>query len=107
MHLASEQFKKIQNGTKTVEARLFDEKRRSLHVGDTIEFTDVNAPGKKITVRIVALHLFPSFSKLFNGFPMNSFGEKSKEDFLAIVGKFYSKDDEEKYGVLGIEIKLL
>lgn len=107
MRLTSDYFKKIQNGKKTVEARLYDEKRRSFKIGDIVEFTDINAPGKKLSAQIVALHLFASFSKLFNGFPMNSFGEKTKEDFLDSIGKFYSKEDEQNYGALAIEIKLL
>ncbi len=38
MMLAPEPFKKIKSGQKTIELRLYDEKRRALTVGDQICF---------------------------------------------------------------------
>ena len=38
MHLKAEPFDLIWNGQKTIELRLYDEKRRSVSVGDLIEF---------------------------------------------------------------------
>ena len=40
MNLHNEPFKKIMEGTKTIELRLYDVKRRALKVGDVIEFTN-------------------------------------------------------------------
>ena len=42
MKLNNEPFIKIKNGTKTVELRLNDEKRKLLNVGDVICFTNIN-----------------------------------------------------------------
>jgi len=39
MKLNEEPFEKIKNGTKTVEFRLYDEKRKQIKVGDKIEFS--------------------------------------------------------------------
>ena len=39
MKLNNEPFNLIKNGTKTVELRLNDEKRKLLNIGDKIEFT--------------------------------------------------------------------
>ena len=107
MKVKSEYFKQISRGTRTVEARLFDEKRQSLKIGDLIEFTDANAPGKKIMVTIVALHHFPSFSKLFDHFIPNSFGGETKDEFLFSMEKIYSQEDEKKYGALAMEIRTI
>lgn len=107
MKLATEYFQKIKNGTKTIECRLRDEKRKLLNVGDMIEFSDTQNDTDKITAKIVALHTYPSFSELLNHFPIASFGAENKEDFLAVLKRFYSNEDEEKYGVVGIEIKPL
>ena len=40
MRLNNEPFNKIKEGTKTVELRLLDEKRKALRVGDKIIFTN-------------------------------------------------------------------
>ncbi len=107
MKLATEYFQKIKNGTKIIECRLYDEKRKLLNIGDKIEFSDAQNDTDKITAEVVALHTYPSFSELLNHFPIASFGAENKEDFLAVLKKFYSDEDEKKYGVVGIEIKLL
>lgn len=38
MSLQSEPFEKIRDGKKTIELRLFDEKRKTIQLGDSIEF---------------------------------------------------------------------
>ena len=38
LHLDNKPFESIKNGTKTIEMRLFDEKRRLLKENDIIEF---------------------------------------------------------------------
>ena len=40
MQLKPEPFAMIKDGTKTIELRLYDEKRRNIKVGDRIVFTD-------------------------------------------------------------------
>ena len=42
MRLKSEPFQKIASGEKTVELRLFDDKRRGLNIGDDIIFTNLD-----------------------------------------------------------------
>ena len=107
MQLATEYFEKIKNGTKTIECRLYDEKREKMRVGDTIEFSDTKNERHKILSEITALHQFPSFSELLDHFPITSFGGENKGQFLSALKQFYSDEDEKKYGVVGIEIKLI
>lgn len=38
MKLKEDPFERMKNGTKTIEFRLYDEKRRKIKVGDEIEF---------------------------------------------------------------------
>lgn len=40
MNLHNEPFNLIKQGTKTIELRLYDEKRQQIKVGDTIVFTN-------------------------------------------------------------------
>ena len=39
MKLKESPFERIKNGTKTIEFRLYDEKRKQIKIGDKIEFS--------------------------------------------------------------------
>lgn len=106
MQLATEYFEKIKNGTKTIECRLYDEKRKQLKIGDFIEFYNANNEQEKVETSILALHLFNTFTELLEHFPIKMFGALEKDAFLSVLKTFYSNEDEKKYGVVGIEIKL-
>lgn len=107
MRLHNQPFNNIKSGTKTIEMRLYDEKRRLIKVGDTIEFTN-RVTEEKICVKVVKLHIFNSFNELYKNFDKELLGYK-KDEIAAPddMSKYYSKEEQEKYGVVGIEIKLL
>jgi ASC-1-like (ASCH) protein len=107
MGLQPEPFEKIQAGTKTIELRLFDEKRKSLNIGDTIKFQKQSEETETLHVRVVALLRYASFSDLFDDFPSEIFGGKDKASLLEGVHQFYSPEREKEYGVLGIKIEPL
>ena len=107
MKLNNEPFNLIKNGTKTVELRLNDEKRKLLNIGDEIEFTNITN-GEKLSVDIINLHKYPSFEELYKHFDKISLGYA--EDEIADpkdMEQYYPQDKQEEYGVLGIEIKVL
>lgn len=107
MKLNNEPFINIKNGTKTIELRLNDEKRRLLKVNDLIEFTN-RETNEKLTVLIKELHHYPSFEELYKHFDKVSLGYKENEIANPIdMEKYYSKEEQEKYGVLGIEVSLI
>lgn len=106
MNLNNEPFISIKSGSKTIEMRLYDEKRRLIKVGDTIEFTN-RVTNEKITVKVIQLHIFNDFEELYKNFDKSSLGYKENEKACACdMNKYYSKEEQEKYGVVGIEIKL-
>lgn len=98
-------FAKIQAGTKTVEIRLYDEKRKLLAVGDEIEFSLMTDPDQKILTRITDLVPFKTFAELFNAFPPESLGAETAGEWEGMY-TYYTKEQEQEYGVLGICIKL-
>lgn len=107
MKLNEGPFEAIKNGTKTIEMRLYDEKRRKVHIGDIIEF-ESRTTGEKIKVQVVELHIYPSFENLYNKFDKVMLGYKEYEEAqYTDMEMFYLKTDIEKYGVVGIEIKLI
>ena len=102
MKLQNEPFKQIKKGIKKIEIRLNDEKRKIFEINDYIEFTNITTL-EIMFVKITNLYHFESFEKLFNNFDNSILGCGSYEEMY----KYYSREEENKYGVLGIEIKVL
>ena len=53
MKLNESPFERIKNGTKTIEFRLYDEKRQKIKVGDKIEFSKLPDLDEKILVEVL------------------------------------------------------
>ena len=92
MHLYKEPFEMIKNGSKTIELRLYDDKRKLIHVNDTIVFTSTENPNEKITAKVTKC-----------GYTPENIDNASPDD----MNTFYSKSQQKKYGVLGIEILVI
>ena len=107
MSLNNRPFKSIKEGTKTIELRLNDEKRSLLKVGDEIEFTNRDT-NEKLSVDIINLYKYPSFKELYKHFNKIEMGYSINEEANPKdMENYYSKEEQEKYGVLGIKIKKL
>jgi len=110
MHLKDEPFKKIESGTKTVELRLFDNKRRLLDVGDNIIFINLSNDSERLAARVKALYRYASFEELFSDIAPEKCGFQNGETIEAAVEsmhKYYSEKQILHYGVLGIKIGLI
>ena len=108
LKLQPKYFDYINNGTKRVELRLYDEKRQKINIGDTIIFQKEPELIDEIYTEIIGLKIKKSFKELINTLDISQYSDKNetKEKFLKDLYKFYTKEKEEKYGVVGIEIKL-
>lgn len=107
MKLNNEPFECIKNGTKTIELRLNDEKRKLLTVGDYIEFTN-RVTNEKLLVKVIDLFKYNSFEELYKHFNKIEMGYSINEEANPKdMENYYSKEEQEKYGVLGIKIKKL
>lgn len=108
MKLRALPFESIASGSKTIELRLFDEKRRKIDVGDSIEFTNLDEPTKKTVVFVHSLHRYASFEDLFKDISPVKCGFNSMDTTKAVaeMRNYYSDDQILKYGVLGIGVKL-
>ena len=105
MKLSKIPFEKIANGTKIIESRLFDDKRKLINIGDHIEFTQSDDILKKVNTKVVALYRYRNFSELFSDFSPASFGSESREALLSEIERFYSSEEQSKFGVIGIKIE--
>ena len=107
MKLNDGPFQLIKSRKKTIELRLYDEKRSLLKEGDFIEFTNVDTLDK-ITVKIIKLHRFDSFSELYKHFDKEKMGYLPEENASSDdMFKYYSLKEQNKYGVVGIEIEMV
>ncbi|MCM1115283.1 MAG: patatin-like phospholipase family protein [Clostridium sp.] len=101
-------FEKIFSGDKTIELRLFDEKRQKLQIGDKIVFQHIENENNIIPVKVTALHKFNSFEELYRALPLDKCGYSPDEMDTAKstdMEKYYTKKQEKKYGVIGIEFE--
>ena len=107
MKLHEEPFNKIKSGDKTIEMRLFDEKRKEININDIIEFTNITN-NEKLLVKIENLYYFSSFEELYKNLDKTLIGYDSYEIANPKdMEEYYPQDKQEKYGVLGIEIKVI
>lgn len=108
MKLREVYFEKIKEGTKVYEIRLNDEKRQLIDVGDLIVFKKKPDLNDSITTEVKDLIYFSSFEEMAKTLPLNKIGfeQKSIEQTISIYHQFYTKDEEEKYGVVAIKVKL-
>ena len=94
MRLKNGPFKAIKSGTKKVELRLNDEKRKLIKEHDTIEFEN-RITLEKIEVEVIKLHHFDSFSELYKHFDKISIGYKADEIANPEdMDKYYSKEEQ-------------
>jgi ASC-1-like (ASCH) protein len=107
MKLQPHPFDKIKEGTKTIEVRLFDEKRREIRLNDVIEFQREPERTETIRAEVIGLLNYKTFFDLINDFSATDFGDDDKEILLEKIYTFYTKEQEIKHSVLGIKIKLL
>ena len=109
MSLRPGPFGKIADGSKRYELRLHDEKRRLISVGDTITFT-CTEDERTVEVRVVSLHPFTSFAKLYSALPLTECGYTEASAQTASprdMEAYYSSEQQERYGVLAIKVELL
>jgi ASC-1-like (ASCH) protein len=107
MKLATEPFSKIASGKKVIESRLLDEKRQQINIGDTIEFSENDSLENTAKTIVKGLLRYSTFKELFADHDPALFGEESKEFLLNQIKQFYSDEDEQKYGVVGIRLELI
>lgn len=107
MRLAPEPFQNIKGGEKTVEIRLYDEKRRRLKLGDTIIFTNTENDSECFAATVTALRRFDNFKAMFSSelFAQTGCVDMTVERAVESMYVYYTKEQENRYGVLAISVK--
>lgn len=110
MNLNPAPFEMIKSGIKTIELRLFDEKRQKIKVGDSITFISTKNVEETLQVKVKALYLFESFDELYKSLPLLKCGYTEEDIHTASpddMEVYYSAEKQQKYGVVGIEIEVI
>ena len=105
--LATEPFNAITSDNKTIESRLYDEKRQKIQIGDQIIFTNRDNPSQTATVKVIGLLRYATFHDLFSHNNPRKFGGESVEWLENQSNEFYSLHDQKQNGVIGIEFELI
>lgn len=91
----------IKSGKKKIEGRLGKDKYLLLQKGDLIKINDIE-------IEILRVTKYISFREMLikEGVENTIPGAKDLNEAINVYYKFYSKEDEKKFGVVGILIKL-
>ena len=109
IHLHPEIFDQVAKGIKTVEARVNDEKRQQLRVGDIITILKRPDEIDTLQVKVTGLHTFSNFTELANNYTIEQLYSPNytKKQYLALFPQFYSDEEITRYGAVAIEFELV
>ena len=62
-------FEMIRSGRKTIELRLYDEKRQEISVGDSITFINTENESNIISAEVLNMYIFESYTSINNLLP--------------------------------------
>ena len=109
MKLNGKPFLQIESGFKSIEMRVDKGDRKNLRIGDTITFNN-RTDGRTINTEILALHRFRDFKELYASLPMEKCGytpEDAKNADWRDMLEYYTEDEINLHGVVGIELEVL
>lgn len=68
MTLNNDCFTLIKNGTKTIEMRLYDEKRKVVLKGNYITFINNDNYKNQLKVKVIEIYKYNNFNDIYEGF---------------------------------------
>ena len=121
MHLSDDMFEQVKAGAKTVETRLFDEKRQLVDIGDYFIFVKESDETQRVKRRVVDMEVGRTFKSVFGAAKyvdgkrvddtrftpkMLGFADGSSIESMAEqMYKYYSKEQEKKHGVVSFVLQ--
>jgi len=109
LKLDDKYYNYILHGTKRIELRLNDEKRKLMHIGDVLLFYKQPLLKESFKTKIVDLIYFNSFNEAISNIPFELIADinDNKVNLLNDLNRIYSKQKQENYGIIGIKLELL
>ena len=104
VHLHPDVFEIVKKGVKDIEVRVNDEKRRKLHVGDSLIFLKRPLEDESITKKVKSLEYYNNFDELVEHYDMKRIylDGYTKEMYLKEMARFYTQEEQDEYGVVAI-----
>lgn len=108
-HLSEPWFSLISMGLKTVEGRKNKGKYKEMKVGDVIEWVNDDFKHRSIMTRVIGKNVYSTFKEYLEteglenclpGMPDITYG-------LSVYYKYFTSEDEAKYGVVAIKLELV
>ena len=107
LRLNKKPFDSIKNGEKTVEMRLYDEKRQQINIGDYIVFKLRENEEEQIKTVVQDVNVFLNFEELYKAYDKVSLGyQENEEASYKDMEEYYSLEEQAKYGVVAITVEL-
>ena len=108
-HLDSDVFEVVKKGIKNVEVRVYDKKRRKMKIGDEIVFLKRPLEQEKIITKIIGLKTYSNFNELVKDYNIERLylDTFTKKEFVKLLGRFYSEEEQEEFGVVAIEFEVI
>ena len=99
-------FKKIVDGSKTIDIRLFNEQHQLIRPNDIIEFIcdDLN---ERILCLVKAFLVFDTVDNMIDVLPPSLFGYPNREEIKVRARRLFSIEEQLKYNIMGIIIDCL
>ena len=110
IHLDPEIYDQVKNGTKNVEARVNDAKRRSIKVGEKIEVLKRPDEKESIWVRVTKLTPYKNFEELTAQYPIERLYSAQnilKKNIWHYFRGFIRKEEIEQDGTVAIEFEVV
>ena len=81
----------------------------NIKLGDKIKFLKDPDLNESFEAQVIGLLRYNSFEEMFKDYDISILSDKSmtKEELISVLEQFYTKEKQEKYGVLGIRIELI
>lgn len=107
MGLYGEHFQAIKEGKKIVEVRLNDEKRRSIRVGDSIEFIKVPQQDEILKVQVSTIRKYDTFKAMYEDISFKDFDCEgwTMKEMIDGTYEIYTPEQENEWGTVAIFIE--
>lgn len=107
MRLEPIPFEATKAKRKLIEVRLCDDRRSQIMVGDKIAFKNTTTE-ELLKVEVIGIRKYTSIEKLVRdeSFDMTGGIYTDLDHWVQSIYRYYSNEDQAKYGLLAIEIKI-
>lgn len=106
MSVKTKYYNLLKSGLKTMELRLYDDKRKQIKIGDIIKFNDSSNDKDIFLAKVKNLHFSSDFNNLCDIIKPAQAGFETKDNLIKALEEFYPLNRQAQYGVIGIEIDL-